>query len=255
MTTQPQKILLTGASSGIGAALAKTLCARGHQVWVAARRADRLDALIAEITAAGGHAVAIALDVSDHEACAALAAALDAEVSGFDVVVANAGVGGRQTSIWKIAVDDAKAVVDTNFTGALASILPLLPLMRARGRGHVVGVSSLAADLSQPMAPVYGATKSALTFFMDSIAPELEAHGLAVTIVHPGFVKSEMTAKNAFPMPFLVETDAAAVMIADAIERKKAWLRFPLGMSMTMGLAGLLPRGLRAKIVSGSTRQ
>jgi short-subunit dehydrogenase len=163
--------------------------------------------------------------------------------------------GGRHTSVWKITPEDAKEVIDTNFTGALATILPLLPRMRERGRGHVVGVSSLAADLTQPMAAVYGATKSALTFFLDSVAPELEDKGIAVTIVHPGFVKTDMTAKNTFPMPFLVETDAAARQIADAIDGRRSWLRFPLPLSMTMGLANLLPRGLRARIVSSGARQ
>ena len=90
--------------------------------------------------------------------------------------------------MWRTTPEDAKEVIDTNLTGALATILPLLPLMRERGRGHVVGMSSLAADLTQPMAAVYGASKSALTYFLDSVAPELEQMGITVTIVHPGFV-------------------------------------------------------------------
>jgi short-subunit dehydrogenase len=253
MTTPHQcsRVLLTGASSGIGAALAKELARRGHHVWLGARRADRLASLVDEIAAAGGTARAVTIDVANHEACARAVVELDGDIGGFDIVIANAGVGGRTTSVWQTTAQDAREVIDINLTGALATILPLLPRMRERGRGHVVGVSSLAADLTQPMAAVYGASKSALTFFLDSVAPELEAHGVAVTIVHPGFVKSEMTAKNTFPMPFIVETDAAARMIADAMARRRSWLRFPLPLSMTMGIAGLLPRTLRAKLVSG----
>ena len=249
------KVLLTGASSGIGAALATELCRRGHHVWLGARRADKLQGLVDTIVAAGGAAHAVTIDVSDHAACAATIVGLDEGCGGFDIVIANAGVGGRHTSVWKITPEDAKEVIDTNFTGALATILPLLPRMRERGRGHVVGVSSLAADLTQPMAAVYGATKSALTFFLDSVAPELESKGIAVTIVHPGFVKTDMTAKNTFPMPFLVDTSAAARQISDAIDGRRSWLRFPLPLSMTMGLANLLPRGLRARIVSSGARQ
>ncbi len=245
-----RNVLLTGASSGIGAALAKELARRGDHLWLGARRADKLKALVDEI---GANAHAVALDVADADACGNAVAALDDSVK-FDVVIANAGVGGTGTRVFDIDVKDAKAVIDTNFTGALATILPLLPRMKARGHGHVVGISSLAADLSQPAAPVYGATKAAFSFFLDSIAPDLQAAGIATTIVHPGFVKSEMTAKNKFPMPFLVETDAAARLIADAIDSKRAWLRFPWPLSTTMGIASLLPRGVRAAVVSRSTR-
>jgi short-subunit dehydrogenase len=247
------RILLTGASSGIGAALARELSQRGHEVWLGARRVDRLGTLVDELRVTGKVAFAVALDVSDHAACTDVVTRLDDEVGGFDVVIANAGVGGREVSVWKTTPQDAHEVIQTNLTGALATILPLLPRMKERKRGHVVGVSSLAADLTQPMAAVYGATKSALSYFLDSVAPELEAHGIAVTIVHPGFVKSEMTAKNRFPMPFLVETDAAARLIADAIDARRPWLRFPLPLSLSMGVASLLPRSLRARIVAGGT--
>lgn len=254
-----RKVLLTGASSGIGAALARELGRRGAHLWLGARRADKLQALVDEIAKAGGTAEAVALDVADAHGCARVVTAVDDRClddggTGLDVVIANAGVGGKATSIWDIDVDDAASVIGTNFTGALATILPLLPRMKARGHGHVVGISSLAADLSQPAAPVYGATKAAFSFFLDSIAPDLEQAGIDVTIVHPGFVKSEMTAKNKFPMPFLVETDAAAKLIADAIDGRRSWLRFPWALSTTMGMAGIIPRNLRAAVVRRSTK-
>ena len=251
----PPRVLLTGASSGIGAALALELGRRGHHLWLGARRTDRLADLVTTIAGAGGTATAIALDVSDHAACAEQVCALDGAVGGFDVVIANAGVGGRHTSVWKIDAADAAEVIATNFTGALATILPLLPLMRARGRGHVVGVSSLVADIPQPVGAVYGATKAGFTYFLDSIAPELESKGIAVTIVHPGFVKSEMTAKQGFAMPFLVETDAAARQIANAIEARQSWLRFPFGLRAVTAAARLLPRSFRARFVNSNTKK
>ncbi len=258
MTTPPptpsasapgRRALLTGASSGIGAALALELGRRGVSLWLGARRLDRLATLVDEIQAAGGKAKAMTLDVVDAAACARAVVAVDEDAGGLDIVIANAGVGGKSPSLWDIDVDDAVATIGTNFTGALATILPLLPRMRARGRGQIVGISSLAADLAQPGAPVYGATKAAFSFFLDSIAPELAAAGIDVTIVHPGFVKSEMTGKNKFDMPFLVETKDAARLIADAIDARRAWLRFPWQLSTTMSLANLVPRGLRASIV------
>ncbi|MDP2342366.1 MAG: SDR family NAD(P)-dependent oxidoreductase [Deltaproteobacteria bacterium] len=244
-----RRALLTGASSGIGAALAKELARRQISLWLGARRTDRLAAVVDEIRAAGGTATAVALDVADAHACARAVVAVDDDAGGLDVVIANAGVGGKSTSIWEIDVDDAAGTIATNFTGALATILPLLPRMRSRGRGHIVGISSLAADLSQPMAPVYGATKAAFSFFLDSVAPELELAGINVTIVHPGFVRSEMTDKNKFDMPFLVETDRAARLIADAIDARARWLRFPWQLSTVMGAAGMVPREMRAAVV------
>jgi short-subunit dehydrogenase len=248
----PRRVLLTGASSGIGAALAQELGRRGAHLWLAARRAERLAALVDEIGAAGGTAAAVALDVSDAAACARVVTGLDDDVGGFDIVVANAGVGGRTTDVWKMQVDDAAEVVGTNLTGALATILPLLPRMRDRGRGHVVGISSQAADIKQPQGAVYGATKAGFSFFLDSVAPELLQHGIATTIVHPGFVKSEMTAKNRFPMPFLVETDDAARQIADAIDARRRWLRFPWQISAAITVASLIPGSVRAAITRRS---
>lgn len=227
---------------------------RGVRLWLGARRQDRLTRLVEEIRAAGGTATAVAIDVADAAACASIVAAVDDEAEGLDIVIANAGVGGKSTSIWDIDVDDAASTIATNFTGALATILPLIPRMQARGRGHVVGISSLAGDLTQPLAPVYGATKAAFTFFLDSIAPELATSGIAVSIVCPGFVQSEMTAKNKFDMPFMVETAEAARLIADAVDARRPWLRFPWQMSTLMSAATLVPRGVRASVVRSKLR-
>lgn len=182
-------------------------------------------------------------------------ARLDDDCGGFDIVIANAGVGGKQTSIWKITADDAKDVLDTNFTGALATILPLLPKMRARGRGQVVGMSSIAADVALPMAPVYGSSKAGFTFFLDSIATELAAANIAVTIVHPGFVRTPMTDAQKYPMPFMVEVDVAAKTIADAIEKRASWLRFPLGLRAIAGAANMLPRAVRVALIRKSAKR
>jgi short-subunit dehydrogenase len=248
----PRRALLTGASSGIGAALARELGRRGVQLWLGARRSDRLAVLVDEIRAAGGVAHAVTLDVADAAACGRIVTALDDECGGLDLVVANAGTGGRTTDLWRMQVEDAADLVTTNLTGALATILPVLPRMRDRGRGHVVGISSQAADIRQPQGAVYGATKAGLSFFLDSVAPELAGHGIATTIVHPGFVKSEMTAKNKFPMPFLVETDDAARRIADAIDARQRWLRFPWQIAAAITVASWVPGSVRAAITRSS---
>jgi short-subunit dehydrogenase len=243
-----RRILLTGASSGIGAALALELGRRGAHVWLGARRTERLASVVDDVVAAGGTAYAVALDVSNATACARAVVELDESCGGFDVVIANAGVGGRSTDLWKTEADDVHELVATNLTGALATIVPLLPRMRERGRGHVVGISSQAADIRQPQGAVYGATKAGLSYFLDSVAPELLAYGIDTTIVHPGFVKSEMTAKNQFPMPFLVETNDAARRIADAIDTRQRWLRFPWQIAVAITIASWIPGSVRAAL-------
>jgi short-subunit dehydrogenase len=252
VATSSPRVLVTGASSGIGAALALELARRGHQLWLAAPPSalPELTAVVDHITAAGRHARAVVLDVSDARACADTVAKLDDDVAGFDVVIANAGIGGRNTVVWTIDIDDASELVATNLTGALATILPLLPRMRARRRGHVVGVSSMTADIRQPVGAVYSATKAALSHFLDSIAVELEAHGVAVTVVHAGFVRTAMTEGKGFSRPFLVEVDDAARTIADAVAARRRWLRFPLGLRLLTQAMRLLPRRWRAQIVN-----
>ena len=140
------RALITGASSGIGASLARRL-ARRHEVWVAARRADRLAEVVAAITAEGLVAHAVVLDVGKPDDAAVAVERLDAEVGGFDLVVANAGVGGGARAAGSTSYRDAAEIITTNTLGALATLLPVLPAMKERARagrrGHVAAVSSL----------------------------------------------------------------------------------------------------------------
>jgi len=253
MNAPRRSVLVTGASSGIGAALAEELARRGCTVWLAARRLDRLESVVARIVERGGIAHAVVIDVADAAACAAAVRKVDDEAGGLDVIVANAGVSGVDISAWSGDSDDAAAVVAANLTGALATLMPLLPRMKERRRGHLVGVSSLAAEVTLPLGAIYGATKAALSFWLDSVAPELARHNVAVTIVHPGFVRSEMTAKNRFRMPWLQETTTAAVRIADAIEGRRAWLRFPWPLALLTRVSAWLPRSFRAALVRNNS--
>jgi short-subunit dehydrogenase len=254
MANPPPRALVTGASSGIGAALARRLAARGLEVWLAARRLERLQAEVEAIRAAGGAAHAIALDASRPAETAAAVEGLDAEVGGLDLVVANAGVGGRGRVASQTTWLDVEQVFATNFLGALATLLPLVPRMIERGRGHLVGVSSIAAEQPLPRAPEYAASKAALSFYLECLQGELPGKGVDVTIVHPGFVKSELTAKNRFPMPFLLETDEAARVIDAAIARRARRVRFPLGLVALSTLGKVVPAGLKTAIIARSTR-
>jgi short-subunit dehydrogenase len=249
-----KKVLITGASSGIGAALARHMAARGDEVWLAARRMDRTSEIVEEIRAAGGAAHAVELDVQDADALENAIAALDAEAGGFDIVVANAGVGGKGATASGLRYADVKKVFAINFNGAVATLLAAQRPMLERKRGHLVAISSLAAELPLPVALDYGTAKAALSYWVQAMRLDLAPRGVDVTLIHPGFVKSEMTAKNNFPMPFILDAEDAARLMARAIDRKAAVLRFPIAYRLAFALAKLLPLSLVGFIARSQTK-
>lgn len=238
MSARVQRALITGASSGLGRALAIWFARQGITVYAAARRVEQLETLKAE---APQHIIPMVLDVSDADATHEAVRALDASSGGLDLVIANAGVGD-QMSAEKLEWSRVRKVLDVNVMGATATLCGALSGMVARKRGHLVGISSLAASLSLPKTAAYNSSKSFLTAFLESLRLDVEQHGVAVTVIHPGFVKSEMTAKNRFQMPFLLETDDAAARVGRAIMRQTRLFSFPWPTAFVVWLAGALPR-------------
>ncbi len=239
----PRNALITGASSGIGAALAEALAARGCHVVLAARREDALQAVATRIRAAGGTATVQVLDVRDAEATVATLQRLDEEQGGLQLVVANAGVS-RWTPAAEVTWEQAAAIVDVNVRGATATLLALLPRMVQRGSGHLVGISSLAGYRGLPRHAVYSASKAYLSVLLEGLRVELRGTGVAVTDVRPGFVRTPMTAKNTFRMPFLVEPEEAAEHILAGIERRAPVVTFPWQLATVVRATRLLPAGL-----------
>lgn len=244
------KALITGASRGIGAALARRFADRGDEVWLAARSAPALESEVRAIKSAGGRAHVVLLDVSRPEETEERVSALDREVGGLDLVVANAGIGGPLVPVAQQTLAQVRAVFETNLMGALATLLPVIPGMVERGRGHIVGISSLAGEVPLPTAAEYGTSKAALSFYLACAAMDLAPRGVHVTDIHPGFVRTELTAKNNFTMPFLVELDDAADLIVRAIQDHKRLLRFPLPLSTAITASRLLPTAVRTRIVN-----
>ncbi|MFO0611040.1 MAG: SDR family NAD(P)-dependent oxidoreductase [Polyangiaceae bacterium] len=247
-----QKALITGASSGIGLALARKLAADGVAVWLAARRSDLLEEAVSSLRAGGHDAHALTLDVADHAATERAVAALDDAIGGIDLLVANAGIGSAPVPAAKLTFERAKHTIDVNLLGALATILPVVPRMVARGRGHVVGVSSLAADVPLPAAVDYGVSKAALTFFLESLGADVRSKGVAVTAIHPGFVRTAITDKNTFDMPFLMSAERAADIIARGIRRRARVVRFPLPMTIATLGSRVMPGALRDALVNAN---
>lgn len=247
MTPDPWKTaLVTGASSGLGRGLAKWLVDRGVTVYAAARRLDALEQLKTE---AGERLVPMKLDVSNAAATFEAVKKLDRDCGGLDLVIANAGVGDP-TRPKKVEWEKVAPMLDVNVSGATATILGAVEGMVERKRGHLVGISSIAGFLPLPRSSVYSATKAYLGMFMNSLRLDVERYGVAVTSIHPGFVKSEMTAKNKpEAMPFILETDDAVDRMGRAMLRKAPVFAFPWQLSSLAGFANSLPRPLQSALL------
>jgi NADP-dependent 3-hydroxy acid dehydrogenase YdfG len=232
--------LVTGASSGLGRSLATWLARRGVQVYAAARRTEALEVLKGEV---GSRILPVTLDVSDAELTRSRIGELDEASGGLDLVVANAGVGG-ETSGRRLDWNRVSRIIDVNVTGAVATLTAALPGMLARGRGHLVAVSSLAGRGAVPGYAAYCASKAWLSMFCECLRFDVEPKGLHVTVIHPGFVKTEMTANSKTWMPFLLEADDAADRMGRAIARRAKDFAFPWQLSLLQRLNLALPRPL-----------
>jgi short-subunit dehydrogenase len=232
--------LITGASSGLGRGLALWLARRGTHVFAAARRKENLQALADEARAAGATVEPVEMDVARAEESIARIQQIDTDCGGLDMVVANAGMG-LETSAKRIAWERVKPMLEVNVTGAAATLSAVLPRMVERNRGHLVGVSSLAAWRGLPRNAVYSASKAFLSTFLESLRVDLKRTAVRVTCIHPGFVKSEMTAVNKFRMPFLMETADAVELMGKGILAGKPVVAFPWQMSTSMRLIRAMP--------------
>lgn len=238
-----QNALITGASSGLGRGLAVWFAKKGTTVYAAARRTAQLEELRAECKDAPGKIVPLELDVSDSDATYARVGKLDAECGGLDLVVANAGIAG-ETYAKRPDWPTIHRMIDVNCAGAAATIMGAMPAMIERKKGQVVGVSSLAAFNGLPRMAAYCASKAYLMTFLEGLRCDVGPLGISVCSIHPGFVKTEMTAKNTKKMPFLLEADDAITRMAKAIERQAKVYVFPWQMSLGVSFLSALPRPL-----------
>jgi short-subunit dehydrogenase len=233
---------VTGASVGIGAELAKLLARQGLHVAIAARREPELAAVAAAIRADGGHATIVPVDVSDAAAITAAVQRIDADLGGLDLVVANAGIATQRHSA-KLQWDDCATMLGVNVIGATATLVAAIPGMVARGRGHLVGVSSIAAYRGLPKLAVYSASKAYLSAMLEGMRVDLGPKGISVTDVRPGYVRTAMN-EGAGKLPMELQPVEAAQEIVDAILARKAVHAFPMPVAAVMRSAAALPRGL-----------
>lgn len=239
-------VLITGASSGIGAALGKELARHGARVGLFARRTERLEMLVDEIGSAGGWAMALPGDVGRREDVRRAVAQLKTASGPVDVLIANAGRGMRgMDETDSQAVED---VVRVNFLGAVYASEAVLPDMRARGSGSIVVVSSGLALLPKLAGShTYSASKMALGRYFEGLGRELRPDGIWITVVYPGFVRTEMTAGQKF-LPFLMEAEDAAALIRRGVERRRARLVFPRPVFWLGRIAQQLPTAWQRRV-------
>lgn len=220
------RAVITGASSGIGHALARELSKRGWELLLLARRVELIEKL--------PRSEAIACDVTD-------AAAVRNAVQGpFDLAIANAGVGIRNHAA-KFSIADAEQVIRVNVLGMMYLYDAVIPSMIERRSGRFAGVASLAGLRGLPTAAPYSASKAAMQAFLEASRVELAQFGVGVTIINPGFIATPMTDKNRYRMPFLMTAERAARVIADGLERGKRVVEFPRPMSMVMRALRYVP--------------
>ena len=236
-------VWITGASSGIGRALALELARAGLIVAASARRADELIALAREAEPLAGTIHPVALDVTQANAVAGAVAKIEAEIAPIETAILCAGTYAVDFAA-TIKAADVKTTVGINLFGTVHAIEALVPRMIARGGGRIVAVGSLAAYRGLPHAAAYGASKAGLLAFCEALRPQLMRDGIVLQVANPGFVATPLTDRNDFPMPFLISSgDAARAMIA-GLRSKRFEIVFPRRFAWLMKILRILPYGL-----------
>ncbi len=244
-----QTIMLTGASSGIGRGLALEIAKRGARLGLLARRKDLLDQIVTEIETQGGQALALPVDVRDEVAVRGAADRLRAEFGPIDILIANAGIAGTADAA-TLKAEEIARVLNVNVIGVANCVAAVVPEMTARASGQLVVISSLAAYRGLPKSAAYCASKAAVSSMFESFRLDLKPRGVDVTIIHPGFIKTPLTAGRQSQMPFLMELDDAVKKIVRAIEKRRKSYAFPWQLASIVRLGMVTPIFLYDKISS-----
>lgn len=242
-------ILITGASSGIGEALALALAGRGVFLVLTGRDQARLDDVVARCRDLGADVIADVVDVADRAAMQDFIVDIDAQ-RPIDLVIANAGISaGTGGVLVGENAEQVYRVFDVNLYGVLNTIEPLRAAMAERRHGQIAIISSLAGYRGWPGAPAYCASKAAVRVYGEALRGAMAGVNVGVSVVCPGFVVSRITAVNEFPMPFLMKTEKAAKIIVRGLKANRAIIAFPLAPFMVVKLLTLLPDGLAQRIL------
>jgi short-subunit dehydrogenase len=235
----PRSVLITGASSGLGAALARAYAAPGVRLALTGRNAARLAAVATACRAAGSEVSESYLDVCDGNAVDSWIGRADAQAP-LDLVIANAGISGG-TAQGMESVSQARAIFAINLDATIGTAESAIARMRGRGHGQIALMSSLAGLRGFPGAPAYCSSKAAVRVWGEAMRPLLRTQGISLAVVCPGFVRTPMTDANRFAMPFLMDAERAARIIRRGLARDRARIAFPFPMYAAVWLLAALP--------------
>jgi short-subunit dehydrogenase len=248
----PTSVLITGASSGIGAALALAYAEPGRRLALTGRHQARLAEVAEQCRVAGATVTTREIDITDRDAMEAWIEDI-AATARLDLVIANAGISGGTGDGHDESADQVRRIFAVNVGGVMNTVLPAIPALYRQApvvvagsppwRGQIAIISSLAGMRGFPGAPAYSASKAAVKAWGEGLRPALARDQIAVSVVCPGFVRTPMTANNPFPMPFLMDAEKAAAIIKRRLARNPARIAFPWPLYAMSWLAGLLPPG------------
>jgi short-subunit dehydrogenase len=247
-----RRVIITGASSGIGAALARHYAAGTVTLGLIARREAALQELAAQLTAP---LQIFPLDVRDSAAMQAAANAFLARHGCPDIVIANAGVSTGTLTEFPEDLAAFKDVLDINVLGMVNTFHPFIAAMRAAGRGTLVGIASVAGYRGLPGAAAYSASKAAAISYLESLRVELRGSGIKVVTICPGYIATPMTARNPYPMPFILSADAAARSMLKIIDSGRTFAVMPWQMALVARVLRVLPNWLYDRLFSNAPRK
>lgn len=233
-------VWITGGGAGIGRALALRLCRDGARVAISARTAESLDAVRDDAAGLPGQILPVPLDVTDREAVAEAAEAIEAEIGPLDLVVLNAGTH-KPMPARDFSSEVFETLIAVNLMGVVHGLDAILPRFLERRSGQIAVVSSVAGYRGLPTAAAYGATKAALINMCEALKPELDAAGVSLSLINPGFVQTPLTDRNTFNMPFLISAENAAERIVAGLRKGKFEITFPRRFTWWLKLARGLP--------------
>ena len=244
-----QVIWLTGASSGIGEALADELAPRCKALIISARSEDKLRPLADRHS----NVTVITADITDEESLRGAASAIEKKYGQLDTLIANAGTC-EYVDVTDFDTALFRRVFETNMMGLVNTTAAALPLLQKSQRGYLVGVGSSVSMLAMPRAQAYGSSKAAVAHFLESMKADLKAMGIDVSLVSPGFVKTPLTDANDFPMPMRISAEQAAEEIVKGVEKRQWHIHFPKGFTRILWFIGQLPAFLRHRITAQMSR-